>query len=66
MAYGEQGTGGGKIPPGATLIFKIELLSFTDEEPSPPAAGAQQQQQQQPTQHQPVTRPMPMRPAVRN
>jgi FKBP-type peptidyl-prolyl cis-trans isomerase FklB len=36
MAYGAQGTGNGKIPPGATLVFKIELLGFKDEPPAVP------------------------------
>jgi peptidylprolyl isomerase/FKBP-type peptidyl-prolyl cis-trans isomerase FklB len=49
MAYGQQGAGNGKIPPGATLIFKIELISFTDEEPAPAAAGQQRQQPIAPT-----------------
>ena len=27
IGYGEEGAGDGKIPPGAALIFKIELIS---------------------------------------
>ena len=34
LGYGAKGAGGGLIPPGATLIFVVELISIEDVPPS--------------------------------
>lgn len=37
LAYGDEGVSGG-IPPSATLVFEIEIISIKDAPPAPPAA----------------------------
>lgn len=35
LAYGDRGTPGGPIPPGAILVFDVELVSAVDPPPNP-------------------------------
>ncbi|MDQ7990467.1 MAG: FKBP-type peptidyl-prolyl cis-trans isomerase [Candidatus Dactylopiibacterium sp.] len=39
IAYGDQGTPGGPIPPGATLAFEVELLDIVKPAAAPKAAA---------------------------
>ena len=62
LGYGERGNARAKIPPNATLVFSIDVLSITAAPPPPAAAdpAAQPQPvQAQPVQAQPVQEAKP-------
>ncbi len=57
LGYGERGNARAKIPPNATLVFSIDVLSITAAPPPPP--GADPAAQPQPVQAQPVEEAKP-------
>ena len=57
LGYGERGNARAKIPPNATLVFSIDVLSITAA--PPPPAAADPAAQPQPVQAQPVQEAKP-------
>lgn len=57
LGYGERGNARAKIPPNATLVFSIDVLSITAA--PPPPAAADPAAQPQPVQAQPVEEAKP-------